>query len=367
MRDVLVRADRFDEPRLLAGAAMGAGTLGDEAREAELLARAITLARASGAVDALTLALLAIATAGVLAGRFDVVPQATEGVRLAREARLTGVAGLHDAILAWFAAARGAGDDCAEHVAAVRRATTDNALASSIAQWALGLLALGEGRAEEAAGRLGELAAGTAGATHPLVVLVSAADRVEACIRAGEHTQAQEAFAILDGFTRTDAPAWALGSAARCRGLLAGDNETAGQQLEHAVRLHAAANRPFDRARSELLLGEHLRRARRRVEARTQLRAAIATFEPLGARPWTERARMELRASGETARKRDPSTLAHLTPQEVQVARYVAEGMSNKEVAAQLFLSPRTIDSHLRSVFSKLGITSRTQLARHMA
>src|SRR5262249_20316881 len=86
--------------------------------------------------------------------------------------------------------------------------------------------------------------------------------------------------------------------------------------------------------------------------------------ERLSAEPWAERARAELRASGETARRRDPSTLSQLTPQELQIARFVAEGMSNKQVAAQLFLSPRTIDSHLRNVFSKLAISSRTQLAR---
>jgi DNA-binding CsgD family transcriptional regulator len=117
-------------------------------------------------------------------------------------------------------------------------------------------------------------------------------------------------------------------------------------------------------ARIHLLYGEHLRRERRRIDSRTQLRAALEAFEQLGAEPWAERARTELRASGETARKRDPSTLSQLTPQELQIARFVGEGLSNKEIAAQLFLSPRTVESHLRKVFSKLSITSRTQLAR---
>jgi DNA-binding NarL/FixJ family response regulator len=94
------------------------------------------------------------------------------------------------------------------------------------------------------------------------------------------------------------------------------------------------------------------------------LRAALSELQALGAALWAERAEAELLATGETARKRDPVTLGELTPQELQVARFVGEGLSNKEVAAQLFLSPRTIDAHLRSVFAKLGITSRTQLAR---
>jgi DNA-binding NarL/FixJ family response regulator len=100
------------------------------------------------------------------------------------------------------------------------------------------------------------------------------------------------------------------------------------------------------------------------VDAREQLRAAIEGFERLGAEPWAERARAELRASGETARKRDPSAASQLTPQERQVARFVAQGLTNKEIAAQLYLSPRTIDAHLRKAFVKLGLTSRTQLAR---
>ena len=91
---------------------------------------------------------------------------------------------------------------------------------------------------------------------------------------------------------------------------------------------------------------------------------AAAFFEGLGAKLWAERARVELRASGRTARKRDPSTTADLTPQELQIARFVAEGLTNREVAAQLFLSPRTIDFHLRNVYRKLDISSRTALAR---
>ena len=105
-----------------------------------------------------------------------------------------------------------------------------------------------------------------------------------------------------------------------------------------------------------------MRRRRQRAAAREHLRAALEGFEQLEAAPWAERARSELRASGETARRRDSSTISDLTPQELQVARFVTRGLSNKEVAAQLFLSPRTVDSHLRNIFGKLGITSRTQL-----
>lgn len=115
---------------------------------------------------------------------------------------------------------------------------------------------------------------------------------------------------------------------------------------------------------TQLAYGERLRRDRRRVEARTQLRAALDTFEGLGQVLWAARARDELRATGETARKRDPSTIDSLTPQELRVARLVAAGASNNSVAEQLFLSRRTVEYHLGKVFVKLGVSSRLELAR---
>ena len=114
-------------------------------------------------------------------------------------------------------------------------------------------------------------------------------------------------------------------------------------------------------------MGELLRRARRRADARRHLRAAADLFAQTGAAPWARRAAAELRATGETARRRDPSTLDDLTPQEVQIARMVAEGATNRDVAGRLFLSPRTVDYHLRKVFQKHGVTTRTQLAATVA
>src|SRR6185437_8398846 len=114
--------------------------------------------------------------------------------------------------------------------------------------------------------------------------------------------------------------------------------------------------RPFDRSRTLMLLGEHLRRERRRAEARVPLQAALVAFEQLGARSWAERARRELRATGQTVRRREDVAPADLTLQERQVSELVAEGLTNKDVAAMLFISPRTVEYHLRNVFAKLGI-----------
>jgi DNA-binding CsgD family transcriptional regulator len=145
------------------------------------------------------------------------------------------------------------------------------------------------------------------------------------------------------------------------RALLA-DGADAERHFEQALAAHADSPRLPDRARTELAFGEWLRRARRRVDAREHLRTALTLFEQLGAAPRAERAAQELRASGETARRRDVSTATDLTAQERQVASLVRQGLSNRDAAARLFVSPRTIDFHLRNVFTKLGVTSRAEL-----
>jgi DNA-binding NarL/FixJ family response regulator len=363
--EVVERADDFDQPRWLVWAAIGAGAVGDLPRGAALLRRAAALARASGAVDALTLVLLAGAVEGIVAGRYEVAAEAEEGLALAHDAGLDNSASIYRAVLAWFAAVQGRDEDCrrlaaeaAEHARAAGLG-----LANSLAEWAFALVDLSAGRADEAASRLGALAASPPGTSHPYIVLMSTPDLVEACVRAGRDDEARAALAVIEGFAQPGAPTWALALAARCRALCA-TGDAARDGFAEALALHAGGGRRFDLARTELLSGEQLRRERRRTEAREHLRAATEAFDSLGAVPWAERARSELRASGETARKRDPSTVDQLTPQELQISRFVSDGLTNKEIAAQLFLSPRTIDSHLRNVFAKLGITSRMQLAR---
>ena len=123
---------------------------------------------------------------------------------------------------------------------------------------------------------------------------------------------------------------------------------------------------PFETARTQLVFGERLRRGGRRVDARAQLRDALDTFERLGAEPWSERARAELETTGERVRRRRGAPTDELTPQELRVALVVARGASNREAAAALFLSPKTIEFHLRNVYRKLGIRSRTELVRAM-
>jgi DNA-binding CsgD family transcriptional regulator len=171
----------------------------------------------------------------------------------------------------------------------------------------------------------------------------------------------------LDVFAAGSDLPWARAAAAFGQARTSEDDESDARRVielfETALTHHGAARRPYDRARVQLAYGEFLRRHQRRVDARGHLREALETFEDLHARPLVERAVQELRASGETARKRDPSTALALTPMELKVAELVSQGLSNKDVAGQCWVSPRTVAFHLRNVFTKTGVTSRGELA----
>ena len=303
--------------------------------------------------------------AAMLEGRYGAVAaDATEGLQLAREAGLPNSACHHLATLAWVAAIRGQEAQCqslAQEVVAAS-ATRGLGLQRAIAEWALGLLDLGLGRPAQAVRRLARVETARPGGGHPFIALCAAPDLIESAVRAGRPDDARGAWARLARFGGPDAPAWALPLVTRCRALLA-PPAARDRHFKQALASAAQSRRAFDRARTELLFGEHLRRTRRRVEARDHLDAALSEFERVGAAPWAERAHRELRASGQTARKRDPSAVNELTAQEVQIARFVARGATNREVAAQLFLSKRTVDYHLRRIFAKLAISSRNELA----
>ena len=363
--DAIARGDEFDEPRWLIWASGGAQFMGDRALAAELLRRAISSARASGKRERLASALVSFVLDGLIQGRHSVLGEASEGLTLTREAGLENLTTVFLATHAWFAAVRAQREECRTYAgeAGERARTSGAGLGAALSDWALSIADLTIGQPAEASARLDAMRAAPPGAGHPYIGLLSTPELVEACVRTGDRQRAETAIAALEGFAEPEGPGWARALAARCRALLA-RGEDAEREFERALSLHTEGDRAFDRARTALLYGEFLRRERRRVDARAQLRAALEVFEQLGAAAWAHRARVELRASGESARKRDPSTIDELTPQELQVARFVAEGLSNKEVAAQLFLSPRTIEYHLRHVFTKLGITSRTQLAR---
>jgi DNA-binding CsgD family transcriptional regulator len=366
LRNALSLAERFQDPRRLVHAGACAGYLGEEATEHELYGRAVARARESGAVGTLPYVLEYLARSEAVDGRYAAAAaHATEGLRLARETGQQNSVCHLLASLALISALQGREDECRSHAAQALELATARGLGyqSALAEWALARLDLGLGRPAEALARLAELAAAGPGSSHPFVKLVSAPELVEAAVRAGQSAAAQGALLEFERFARDAAPPWALALVARCRGLLSAGDAAERHFLE-ALRRHGESARPFDRGRTELVFGEYLRRDGRRKQARAHLRSALDAFERLGAGAWAERARAELRASGETARRRSPTAIDQLTPQELQITRLVAEGATNKEVAARLFLSPRTIDYHLRKVFTKLGISSRAELIR---
>jgi len=190
---------------------------------------------------------------------------------------------------------------------------------------------------------------------------------IEANFRAGRQAQAERELEHLEEKAGRTGRRWAHAVAARCRGLLAPASEI-DDHFQDALDWHRGLPLPFDRARTELAYGERLRRARRRSDAREQLERASATFGALGARIWGERAERELAAAGYGGRvPAEQSPWAELTAAETRVAQVIIDGATYDEAASALFVSPRTIETHLRQIYRKLGVRSRSELTRRLA
>jgi DNA-binding CsgD family transcriptional regulator len=373
IRDAVAVIERSDElerdPRLLGWAAMAPLWLREAGTGEAVVERALAAARTYSAAGALPHLLAHIGIGEAAADHF-VAARATldETIRLARETGQRVILAAALARLALVDARCGRDDD------ARRRAEEALVLARELGAhvfeiWALSSLAELEhvrGDVGAAAARYAELqrALERHGISDPDVS--PAPELVELLLRAGGADEAPPVAASFAAAAEAKGQPWSLARAARIRALLA-DDESFSEEFDSALVLHARTPDGFETARTRLLYGARLRRAGRRQLAREQLRAAHESFDSLGAVPWAELARVELAGTGETARRRDPSSLDELTPQELQVALLLADGRTTREAAATLFLSPKTIEYHLRNVYRKLAIHSRGELRDALA
>jgi DNA-binding CsgD family transcriptional regulator len=368
-RDAVRILEQSDElrgdPGLLAWAALGPLWLREADTGRGLIDRAFELARANAALGTLPNLLHVLARDQATTDQWAAAETSyDEAIGLAREtgqrvevaASLAGLAGLE--------ARRGREATCREQAAEATRLCDELGLAlyGVWAIQALGDLELGLSRPAAAIEHY-EAQAGAL-SSHGIadVDLSPAPELVDALLHLGRDEDAAHIAADFEAHARAKGQPWALARAARCRGLLA-DADELEPSFEEALRFHARTPDIFETARTRLAYGECLRRARKRTPAREQLRAAAGTFERLGAQPWVQRADAELAATGETARRRDVSTLDQLTPQELRIASLLADGMTTKEAAAAIFVSPKTVEYHLGHVYRKLGIHSRDELA----
>jgi DNA-binding CsgD family transcriptional regulator len=355
------------DPRLVAWTGRGQLFL-RENDGSRLLHRALDAARKQGAIGVLAFALHQLGLDSAASSRWpEAQADFAEGIRLAREtgqdsdlcACLAGVSRIE--------AHQGRADECRAHAHEARELAARRGFGlfrtwTYLAQTdlELSLLHLDEALKEAltAVAVLAEL-----GVHDPDVS--PAPEMVEIYLHLGRGTEAKSVASEFLRFAQAKGLPWSLGRALRCQGLLE-DEAFYDRHFQQALQYHDLTPDLFERGRTHLCFGERLRRSRRRTEARDQLRAAFDTFERLGADPWSERARIELHATGETARRRSGHQVEQLTPQEFQIARMLAAGATTREAASRLFLSPKTIEYHLRSIYGKLGISSRLELVAAM-
>ena len=360
-----LRADDLDLATGLRWFGLGvaaAGSLWDDQGLFDISDRWVHAARTLGALTELPVALANQAFSAALAGRFQdadtFCAEMRELIAVSGRPGMLGIdsrgEGIALAYRGHVAAARASG------VAQIREsAARGQSQIADIGQCIVAVADLCAGDFDAA-----EAAALTAVDDDPAMVAEAALpELIEAAARGGHHTVADSAFATLSERALAAGTPWALGLRARCAALTDA-GEHAEEHYREAVSQLQQSRAMVDLARTHLLFGQWLRRARRRRDARRELRTASDMFTAMGADGFAEQASTELRATGERARARTPEAAFDLTPREAGVADLAAAGASNNEIAAQLFITPSTVEHHLASVFRKLGITSRTQLAR---
>lgn len=362
LRVALEVGDAVDDLDVLGNLGNAALQVGDDDAQQHFYGVMLSKARERGTVMAVVYALQRLCFSHFSRGDLAAVRSSAD------EARGLGVSlnqpALTAAPLAWLtllaaAQARQDYDTLAEeldHVVASQPLGILGAPVHDVTCWAKGIRAASDGDTFGAAHQFRQFRVGA-------LARMATTDRVDAAVRAGDPEIARLWVEELAPFAEATEWPWARAAVAYGRAVT-GDAGQEEAQFELALAAHSGSGRTYDQARTELAYGEWLRRSQRRVDARPHLRLALEAFRDMRVDTLADRATQELRASGETARKRDPSTLVDLTPMELKVAELVRSGLSNKDVAAQIWVSPRTVAFHLRNVFTKTGVTSRGELAQ---
>lgn len=364
VQEITPEPDLLEDPRVAPWLVLGPLFLRESATGRALVHTVVEKLRERTAVGGLPFLLFHVARDQATTERWDLAElNYCEGIHLAREAGQTSDLAACLAGLSWLEARQGRDARCREHANEALRICTSRhiALFQAWSLFAVGELELGLGNLDAAVVHLDRLDSFLTDLGLVDVDLSPAPELVDALVGLGQHEVAREAALRYAERAVNKGQPWALARAERAVAMTSPDEEL-DERFGCALDHHASTLDTFELARTQLAYGARLRRARRRIDARPRLRASLATFETLGAAPWAERAAGELRATGETTQRRGASVIDQLTAQELQVARLLSAGRTTREAAAALFLSPKTVEYHLRHVYIKLGIGSRGEL-----
>jgi DNA-binding CsgD family transcriptional regulator len=369
MRQLASSGALTDDPLRAAWLCFGPMFLRESGDGRQLLQQVVDDLRERAAAGELPYVLLFIARDDATTDRWaSAETEYDEGIRLARETSATTELAVSLAGLAWLHARQGREAWCragAEESIRISQAN-DIHIGRLWALSALGDLELGLGHPEAALPHWEELISLLSEMGVLDADLSPAPELTETLLRLGRGDEAAAvARRYLEAATAKGQP-WAIARAERAMGL-AGPDADIDQHFETALQLHGKTLDAYEGARTRLAYGSRLRRLRRRAEARAPLRQALATFDRLGAKPWADAAAIELKATGETVHRRGAGAMLELTPQEQQIAVMLAAGRTTRQAAAAMFLSPKTVEYHLRHVYTKLGIASRSELADVLA
>ncbi|MFE2755466.1 LuxR C-terminal-related transcriptional regulator [Actinosynnema sp. NPDC059335] len=382
LRSVVELAERVPHPQAKIWGGQAAYTLGDATRAHELATSAVTAAHEHGLTALVPWALVYRALSALLLDHHSpALSAAFEGVHAATAIGQHNAVVDHLTILALVSALRGDTDTAMHRIDAAAEQIAERGLGRSgtFGAWAFACVDLALDRPADALDRLRLMAAGSGG-VHTGIKVMAAPHVVEAAVGCGRPGTADRALRRYEKWAGTTGSAARLALSHRCRGLLA-HGTRAEEHFREAIRLHRASGTAMELAKTELFYGHRLRRDRKPRAARELLRDAVKIFQRYDADRWVARTRAELRAAGEAvapaqaersadragrraARRADADPTSALTPQQAQIARLVAEGATNREVAARLFLSHRTVEHHLRNIFARLEVRSRVELTR---